>query len=410
MSATTGSTERGLNRTPDYAAAQRLMRESRIDAWLIHDFRGSSAVLSRLYPGPGGKKRHLTRRAMLLVPSEGSPTLLHSVLDGPGFADVAMDKAAYVSWQEMHAGLGRMLAGRQRVAMEYSPGCALPIVGVVDAGTVELVRAFGVEVCSSADLIQSTIALWSDEAARLHLEASCKVDRIKDEAFGLIGAALRESRTVTELDVQTFIMDRFAAEGLETPDAPIVGVNAHSGDPHFEVSRSNPSPIRPGDWVLIDLWARYPGDENIFSDVTWTGFCGKVVPERHRKVFEAVVGGRDAALALAQARWKDGRPVRGHELDTAAREVIVQAGLGEFVRHRTGHSLSQGPMVHGNGMNLDSLETMDTRLMLARIGFTIEPGAYLPEFGVRSEINVWVDPAKGPIVTSGIQREPILIG
>ncbi len=394
---------------PDFAPAQRLMRDSRVDAWLVHDFRGSNPVLARLFPGPGGKKRHLTRRAMLLVPSDGKPTLLHSVLDGPGFADVPMAKVAYVSWQEMHAALGKLLSGRQRVAMEYSPGCALPIVGVVDAGTVELVRSFGVEVSSSADLIQSTIALWSDEAARLHLDASCTVDRIKDEAFARIRTSHASSHTITEFDVQSFIMEQFAANGLETPDPPIVAVNAHSGDPHFEVSRTNPAPIKPGDWVLIDLWARKPGDENIYSDVTWTGFCGKTVPVRHREVFDAVVRGRDASLALAQSRWKDRREVRGHELDTAAREVIVAAGLGQFVRHRTGHSLSQGPMVHGNGMNLDSLETMDTRLMLPGIGFTIEPGAYLPEFGVRSEINVYVDAEKGPIVTSGIQREPILI-
>jgi Xaa-Pro aminopeptidase len=394
---------------PDFEPAQTLMHQTGIDAWLVHDFRGSSAVLSRLYPGPGGRKRHLTRRAMLLVPRSGSPTLLHSVLDGPGFADVPVAKRAYVSWQELHAGLGDLLAGVKRVAMEYSPMAALPIVGVVDAGTIELVRSLGPEVTSSADLIQSTIALWSEEAHTRHLDASCKVDQIKDEAFATIADAHSRGTTITEFDVQSFIMERFAALGLETPDPPIVAVNAHSGDPHFEVSRTSPSRIVPGDWVLIDLWARFPGDENIYSDVTWNGYCGRDVPARHREVFDAVLAARNASLALAKARWKEGAPVQGHELDTAARDVLIARGLAQFVRHRTGHSLSQGPMVHGNGMNLDSLETMDTRLMLPRIGFTIEPGAYLPEFGVRSEINVYVDPKKGPTVTSNVQHEPILM-
>jgi Xaa-Pro aminopeptidase len=212
-------------------------------------------------------------------------------------------------------------------------------------------------------------------------------------------------------------MARFATDGLETCDPPIVGVNAHAGDPHFEVSATSPAPIRRGDWVLIDLWARVPDDENIYSDITWVGFCGREVPAKHKRVFETVRAARDAALTRAQQAWKAGERIQGWQLDDAAREVIVGAGFEGAIRHRTGHSLSPGPKVHGVGMNLDNLETHDTREMISGIGFTIEPGIYLPDtaggeggFGVRLEINVFVDPHKGPVVTSCLQDDVVLLG
>jgi len=232
--------------------------------------------------------------------------------------------------------------------------------------------------------------------------------------------------------VQMLIQRRFVESNLEFPDGPIVAVNAHAGDPHFEPSLTNPSPIGRGDWVLIDMWARaaraanadgtFERDEElVYSDITWTGFCGRPAdcPARCREVFDGVRDARDAALALAQSSWKSGSPAQGWQLDDAARNVLIARGLETAVRHRTGHSLSPGPMVHGLGMNLDNLETRDTRRMLPGIGFTIEPGAYLPDevvagalggvegFGVRNEINVYVDPVKGPVVTSEMQTEPV---
>jgi Xaa-Pro aminopeptidase len=209
--------------------------------------------------------------------------------------------------------------------------------------------------------------------------------------------------------VQLFVLDRFRQEGLETVDPPIVAANAHSGDPHFEVAEQGSSVFRHGDWILIDMWARVPGDVNIFSDITWVGYAGEHVPTKQREVFGAVRAARDASLALAQRAWREGREVQGWELDEAARGAIIEAGYERAIKHRTGHSLSPGAKVHGVGMNLDNLETHDTRTMLARTGFTIEPGIYLPEFGVRLEINVYVDPASGPRVTSVMQHEPELV-
>jgi Xaa-Pro aminopeptidase len=273
---------------------------------------------------------------------------------------------------------------------------------------VELVRSFGAEIVSSANLIQVCVARWSTEAQKGHAEASRKVDAIKDEAFDLIRQRLAAGKTVGEYEVQQHILSRFAAEGLETGEPPIVGVNAHSGDPHFETSQASSVPIRQGDWILIDLWARIPGDENVYSDITWVGFAGQEVPARHREVYETVRAARDASLHAAVEAWRKKETVQGWQLDDAARNIIT-AKYAHGLRHRTGHSLSPGPLVHGMGMNLDNLETHDVREMLPGIGFTIEPGIYLPEFGVRSEINVFVDPQKGPVVTSGLQKEILLV-
>lgn len=393
---------------------QAHLRREKLDGWLIYDFRGSSLSLARLLPAPGGKKRFTTRRALVHIPASGPATMLVHGLDANAWADVLVGadasrlvKASYLGWRDLHAWLAANVTGR--VAMDYAPGCSLPVVSNTDAGTLELVRALGAEVVSSADVQQAALARWGERALANHRRASKLVDGIKDGLFSMLGAKLAADEPINEYQAQQWVMDAFKREGLETPDGPIVAVNAHAGDPHFDVSPTSPSPIRKGDWVLLDLWARVPGDENVFSDVTWTAYAGTDVPARHREVFNAVVAARDAALALAQQRWSAGEVVRGFELDDAARNTLIGAGLGDFIKHRTGHSLSPGPLVHGVGMNLDNLETHDTRTMLADTGFTIEPGAYLPEFGVRSEINVYVDPKAGPMVTSGIQREPVLL-
>jgi Xaa-Pro aminopeptidase len=405
-----------LTSLPDIQA--HLQRE-KLDGWLLYDFRGSSLSVARLLPAPGGagaKKRFTTRRLFLYIPARGPATILVHGLDANAWSDVLAQcdttrlvRASYLGWRDLHAWLAATVTGR--VAMDYAPGCSLPVVSNTDAGTLELVRALGAEVVSSADVQQAALARWGDAAYANHQRASALVDQIKEGLFAMIGAKLAAREPVNEYQAQQWVLDAFKKHGLETPDGPIVAVNAHAGDPHFDVSPTNPSPIRKGDWVLLDLWARVPGDENIFSDVTWTAFAGTPaeLPPRHLQVFTAVVKARDAALALAQQRSKANQPVRGHELDDAARSVLINADLGEFIRHRTGHSLSPGPLVHGVGMNLDNLETHDTRTMLPGTGFTIEPGAYLPEFGVRSEINVYVDPAAGPVVTSGTQRDPIFL-
>lgn len=389
----------------DIHAAQSFMREQRIDGWLVYDFRKSNMIFSRLAP----QARHTTRRALLWIPADGEALLLCSRIDKPAFSDVPWPQVYYTSWRELQAWIAARMAHGGRVAMEYAPGNALPVVSIVDAGMIELVRGLGGEVVSSANLIQVAVARWTPDAAAGHAIASRSVAAIKDAAFQMIAERLAANRSVTELEVQRMILQRFDAEGLQYPDPPIVAVNSHSGDPHFEVSASDPSKIQRGDWVLIDLWARLPGDQNIYSDITWVGYAGREVPQRQAEVFLCVRKARDAALQRAQEAWRRKERVQGWQLDDAAREVIIAAGYGDAIRHRTGHSLSPGALVHGVGVNLDNLETHDTRELLPGVGFTIEPGVYLPEFGVRLEINAFVDPVKGPIVTSCIQDEVVLL-
>jgi len=389
----------------NFGAVQGYMREQRVDGWLVYDFRGNNPVFARLLPG----QRWTTRRALLFIPAQGEPVLALHGIDARQFAGVPVATHVYLTWRDLIGWLAEIVGRATRIAMEYAPGAVLPAVAIVDAGTVELVRALGAEVVSSANLIQVCAAQWSAEAQANHAWAAKEVDRIKDDAFRFIGARLVSGEPVSEYDVQHHMRQQFAAVGLEWPDGPIVAVNAHSGDPHYEPTAESSALIRAGDWVLIDLWARKPGDENVFADITWVGYVGAEVPARQQQVFEVVRAARDAVLARATTAWQAGERVQGWQLDDAARDVINQAGFGAAIRHRTGHSLSPGPQVHGLGMNLDNLETHDTREMLPGIGFTIEPGIYLPEFGVRLEIDVFVDPHAGPRVTSSIQQEIVRI-
>lgn len=390
-------------------AIQQFMQSRQIDAWLIHDFRGHNPVLAQVLPG----KRWTTRRAELLIPAAGDPVVLAHSIDAEQFKPCGVRVQQYLRWQEYRDWLFNSLSPFARVAMEYSPGCMLPVVSVVDAGTLELIRSCGVDVVSSADLVQVCVAVWTPEATRLHAEASRKVTEIKDGAFALIRERLAAGAPVTEYEVQQWIMAQFARQGLETPEPPIVAANAHAGDPHFEVSPTSPATFKRGDWILIDLWARVGGDENIFSDITWCGYAGQDIPSKHREVYEAVRAARDASLKSVQSAWAAKQPIQGWQADEAAREQIAKAGYEKFIRHRTGHSLSPGPKVHGIGVNIDNTETHDTREILPGVGFTIEPGIYLPiadgGFGVRLEINVHMDPAKGPVVTSCLQEDVVRV-
>lgn len=388
-----------------FDAVQEYMREQRIDAWLLYDFRGSNSIFAQVLPG----KRWTTRRAMLLIPASGEPSLLTHGIDHHQFDGVDVPKELYLSWRDLHTWIGRKLVGCRTVAMEYAPGGALPVVSIVDGGTIELIRSLGFEVVSSANLIQVCVARWPEEAVAAHKSASTDVNKIKDEAFTFIRDQFAKNHPVHEHEVQQFIMKRFEQSNLVASEAPIVAVNPHSGDPHYEPSEKNPTRINRGDWVLIDLWARRPKDPAVFSDITWVGFVGKDVPAKHREVFDVVKSARDRVVERAVTAWKNRETIQGWQLDEVARATIIDAGYSKFIRHRTGHSLSPGPMVHGVGFNLDNLETHDTREMLPGLGFTVEPGIYMPEFGVRLELNVYVDPKSGPMVTSGVQTDPILI-
>ena len=391
---------------PDLEKAQTYMREQAIDGWLLYDFRESNPVFWYLL----GMKQQTTRRNYLFIPARGQARLLAHGLDKLLFEDVRVPVELYTSWQEMQDWLRQALDSCNRVAMEYSPGGAIPMHSWVDAGTVELMRGLGAEVVSSANLFQVAAASWSAEAVASHQRACTEVAETKDAAFDFIAQKLRAGEPVNEYEAQQFIRDQFAQRGMITDHGPIVAVNAHSGDPHFEPSADEHDPIQPGDWVLIDLWAKFPGDQDVFSDITWVGYVGETVPERHQQVYDIVAGARDAVVEGIQQAWRDGVTMQGWQADMLARDHIAEAGYGDYFVHRTGHSMGPGATVHALGVNLDNLETHDTREILPGVGFSVEPGIYLPEFGVRLEIDVYVDPNEGPVVTTPIQREVILIG
>jgi len=295
-----------------------------------------------------------------------------------------------------------MLGGARRVAMQYSPMCAIPYVAMVDAGTVELVRSVGAEVVTSAELVQHFEARWPAAALESHLEAGRRVDRVRAQAFEMIREITRGGGTVQELAVKQFVLDGFAKAGLFTDHGPIVGVNANASNPHYEPTAEVTSPIRSGDFVLLDMWAKLDQPGAVYYDITWTGFCGDRPTDAMLEVFGMVTGARDAAIKRVQDAVAAGHELRGFEVDDVARGFIESRGFGEFFVHRTGHSI--GEDVHGNGANMDNLETHDERRIVPWTCFSIEPGVYLPEFGVRSEVNVFVG-EKEARVTGEVQRE-----
>ena len=381
-------------------AAQEHMRAERISGWLLYDYRGMNPI----FWDTVGRIPNVTRPCWLWVPSHGEARLLVSYVDQGRFARLGVPTTLFVSREEMVRRLSEMLRGARRIAMEYSPMGELPRVSRVDAGTLEMVRGLGVEVVSSGDTLQYATQRWSDPELQSHLVAASALGAIVHQAFSLIGDRLASGPT--ENDVAEFIRRRYAEEGLEAADGPVVAVNEHSSDPHFEPSPRSSRVIEAGDWVLIDLWARLPDEDAMYADITWTAYVGSEVPARNREVFGAVIGARDAALAEMETALAAGRELQGRQVDKVARDFISEAGFGDYFNHRLGHSI--GREVHGNAVNLDGWETHDTRRVIPGIAVTIEPGIYLPEFGVRSEIDVFIS-EDGPRVTTEVQREVVLI-
>jgi Xaa-Pro aminopeptidase len=385
-------------------AIQQALAAEGLDGWLFFDHHGRDPLAYRVLGLPAG--RTATRRWYYLIPASGEPRgLVHGIepfaLDGlPG----AISK--YSSWTAQTEGLGRLLAGQRRIAMQYSPDCAIPYVAMVDAGTVELVRKSGVEVVSSADLVQQFEARWTAANLESHLEAGRKVDAIRRDAFRLVGDKLRAGETITEFAVKQFIRERFAASGLVTDHGPIVGANENSSNPHYEPQSGATREIHRGDWLLIDMWAKADSPDGVYYDITWTGFCGAEPPAEIANVFGIVTAARDCAVRFIEEGVGAGRVLRGFEVDDAARAVIRERGFGEYFFHRTGHSI--GAEVHGSGANMDNLETHDVRRVIPWTCFSIEPGVYLPNFGVRSEVNVFVG-EDGARVTGEIQDRIVLI-
>ena len=381
--------------------AQEYLRAQNIGGWLLYDYRNMNPI----FWDTVGNIANVTRPCWLWIPADAPPRLLVSYVDQGRFSHLGIETTLFVSRQDMTAKLGDMLASANRIAMEYSPQGALPRVSRIDAGTLELVRSFGVEVVSSADLLQHATQRWDDEQLQSHLAAARTLGSIVLQAFRRIGDTIDDSPT--EFDIAEFIRNRFVEEGMVVTDGPVVAANAHAADPHFEPTEENTSVIRRGDWVLIDLWTRQPHEDAMFADITWTAYVGDSPTPRHRQVFDAVIGGRDAAVEMLEQAHREGRTLEGWQLDKAARDYITRAGFGEYFNHRLGHSL--GREVHSNAVNLDGWETHDTRQLIPGVAVTVEPGIYLPgEFGVRSEIDVFMGDT-GPRVTTQMQRDVVLI-
>jgi len=319
------------------------------------------------------------------------------------------EKKVYRSWRELAEHLAAMLDGFSTVAMQYSPRADVPYVSIVDAGTVELVRGTGVEVVSSAALVQTFEAVLTPEQLETHRAAGEKVQRIKDEAFELVRQRVRAGAVLTPYDVQQFIVRRFSEEGLTcSGEYPIVGTNEQPADPHFEPTPENARPIKEGDTLLVDLWAKLDRPGAVFYDITWCAYVGQHPPAQYAEIFQVVVRARDAALALVRERFAQGQPLAGYEVDDAARRVVEEAGYGPYFVHRTGHNI--GVEVHGNGANLDNLETRDDRPLVPGLCFSIEPGIYLPgSMAVRTEINVAIGHDGVPRVFGPIQEELVLL-
>src|SRR5580704_8878561 len=347
---------------------------------------------------------HVTRRWYYFIPAEGEPVGLVHRIESKVIHAAPGDKLLYSSWREQQDGLGKLLGGAKRVAMQYSPRCAIPYVAMVDAGTVELVREFGVEVVTSAELIQEFEACLTAAQFESHLEAGRRMDGIRAGAFRFIGEKLATG--VDEITVAEWMRGEYRRNGLVTDSGPVVAVNAHAGDPHYEPSAARGVPIRAGDFVLIDMWAKLEQPGSVYYDITWTGFCGDA-PERVVRVFEIVCDARDMAIETVVKAVAAGRVIRGFEVDDAARWHIQTAGFGDKFVHRTGHSI--GEEVHGAGANMDNLETHDERRVMPGALFSVEPGIYLEDFGVRSEVNVFVT-ANSASTTGAVQRELVRIG
>src|SRR5882724_4467495 len=355
------------------AEIQSELRKEKLDGWLFFDHHQRDALAYRVLGFTPA--RHVTRRWYYLIPAEGEPAGLVHNIEFEMLNALPGAKERYSSWQEQIAGLRNLLAGRRRIAMQYSPQCAIPYVSMVDAGTLELVRDTGVEVVSSADLIQYFEARWNQAALESHLEAGRRVDNVRREAFAMIGARLRGGQAVSEYEVKHFIRMEFQRAGLFTTHGPIVGVNANASNPHYEPSAEATAAIHSGDVVLIDMWAKLDQPHAVYYDITWTGVCGEPTAEM-RNVFGIVHQARDQAIELVKKAAAAGAELHGFQVDDAARDYIREKGFEQYFVHRTGHSI--GEDVHGSGANLDNLETHDERKIIPWTCFSIEPGIYLP--------------------------------
>ena len=388
---------------------QEALRAEGLNGWLFYSFRGSDPIAENILKLD--RSQITTRRWAYFVPTAGEPQKILHIIEPHVLDTLPGSERNYLSWQQLHEHLkeallsGAPASGAPRVAMQYSPLNAIPYVSRVDAGTVELVRSFGVEVVSSADLVQVFEAVWTEAQLETHLFAVNHLREIVDVAFNETARRIRDGIATNEFDIQEFIWDQYAQRGLVSSDRPIVAINAHSADPHYLPDAEQSAPVRKGDFMLLDIWAKRGDTGAVYGDITWTGYVGESVPDRHEKIFQVVRRGRDAAIELVRNRHGKGT-LYGWEVDDAARSSIASAGYGDYFIHRTGHSIHEED--HGNGANIDNLETEDSRKLMAGTCFSIEPGVYLRgDFGVRSEVDVYLS-HDGPVVTGTPIQESVI--
>lgn len=384
----------------DITKIQEYLVEHELDGWLLSDFHGRNQIAVELL----GLSGIVTRRSFYFIPSDDTPTILVNTIEKSKYASVPGQVITFSAYSILEQELSRVLSGRKKIAMEYSPSGRLPYIGLVDAGTVELVRSFGIEIVSSADLVASFQARLSVEQVASHRIAAHNVIEIKNLTFQHIAQSLKNKKQITEFDVCLFIKDQFEQYDMTTADGPICAVNANAGNPHYEPTIETAAPLQKGQLVLLDLWAKLKTPNAVYGDITWMAFAGTAseIPEEYSRTFSVVAAARDKAVAFLRENVER-RPVHGYEIDDVCRGVIRSAGMGEFFTHRTGHSITSS--VHGPGPNIDNLETEDRRRLQKGHLFSIEPGVYTSDFGIRSEIDVLIGHEGCEVTTLPTQTE-----
>lgn len=381
---------------PDIQAA---LAAENLDGWLLYDFHGSNPIARELAVLEG----FVSRRWFCWLPREGQMTVIHHTMERAPFDHLTGNHRHYLGWPELDEILRDTLGGAQRIAMEYSPDNAIPYVARVDAGTIDKIRGWGKEVVTSADLVGQFLARCTRNQIAGHRRAATALIQIKNEAFDLIASAVRDERLLTEYDVVEYVRSQFEARGMMTDDGPICAVDAHAGSPHYEPHEGRSAQIKANQLVLLDIWAKETTANSIYGDITWTAYTGSTVPAKMNEVFQIVRAARDRAATFLNGQFAGGIRPKGCDVDDAVRKVIVDAGYGEYFIHRTGHSI--GTEVHGAGTCIDNLETNDQRRLLDGMIFSIEPGIYLPEFGIRSEIDVLIESSHAVVTTLPLQTE-----
>jgi Xaa-Pro aminopeptidase len=382
---------------------QNILKDMNVDGWLIYDFKGSNDIAYKILNIPSDL--HITRRFYYFIPKIGDPVQIVSAVESNVLNKLNLPgkKVVYSNLSSLKYELSYILSDIKTVAMEYSPNNMIPYISKVDAGTIELIRSYGINVVSSGDIIARLVAIWTKDQYEENKMVSKNLYKIVKDAFQYIGEAISQNKIITEYDVQSFIMNKFSEFNYYTDFPPIVASNANAADPHYEISKEKSATIKKGDLVLIDLWCKANNENAVWSDITWMGFVGEEIPKKYRDIFRVLVDAREKAFELVCESFNNKKILRGYEIDNAARKIIDDAGYGKYFVHRTGHSITTE--LHGDGPNADNYESKDERIIMPGMSFSIEPGIYIPgDCGFRSEIDVFID-WDGNVECTGEERQ-----